>query len=53
VRRGSIAPGGLVLCEDGGGVQFIRGVTQRGDIFDFVAFGATCAMWDPWEHGAL
>jgi secreted PhoX family phosphatase len=28
--------GGLVLCEDGGGIQFIRGITRRGDIFDFV-----------------
>jgi uncharacterized protein len=26
--------GGLVLCEDGGGVQFIRGLTQSGEIFD-------------------
>jgi hypothetical protein len=28
--------GGLVLCEDGGGIQYIRGVTQRGAVFDFV-----------------
>ena len=28
--------GGLVLCEDGGGVQFIRGLTRRGEIFDLV-----------------
>ena len=28
--------GGLVLCEDGGGIQYVRGVTRRGDIFDFV-----------------
>lgn len=28
--------GGIVLCEDGGGVQFIRGLTQRDEIFDFV-----------------
>ncbi|MGH7671528.1 MAG: alkaline phosphatase PhoX [Gemmatimonadales bacterium] len=27
--------GGLVLCEDGGGVQFLRGLTRRGEIFDF------------------
>jgi uncharacterized protein len=26
--------GGLVLCEDGGGVQFMRGLTQSGEIFD-------------------
>ena len=28
--------GGLVICEDGGGIQFLRGITRRGDIFDFV-----------------
>lgn len=28
--------GGLVLCEDGDDVQFIRGLTQRGEIFDLV-----------------
>jgi hypothetical protein len=28
--------GGLVICEDGGGIQFVRGITRRGDIFDFV-----------------
>jgi hypothetical protein len=28
--------GGLVLCEDAGGIQYVRGVTRRGDIFDFV-----------------
>jgi hypothetical protein len=27
--------GGLVLCEDGGGVQFVRGLTPSGEIFDF------------------
>jgi secreted PhoX family phosphatase len=29
--------GGLVLCEDGGGQQFIRGLTAQGQIFDLVA----------------
>ena len=28
--------GGLVICEDGGGTQFLRGLTRQGDIFDFV-----------------
>lgn len=28
--------GGLVLCEDGGGEQFVRGLTRDGKIFDFV-----------------
>lgn len=27
--------GGLVLCEDGGGEQFVRGLDERGGIFDF------------------
>jgi len=27
--------GGLVLCEDGSGTQFLRGLTQSGQIFDF------------------
>jgi uncharacterized protein len=28
--------GGLILCEDGGGTQeFLRGLTQEGEIFDF------------------
>ncbi|NOK59301.1 MAG: DUF839 domain-containing protein [Chloroflexi bacterium AL-W] len=26
---------GLVLCEDGGGEQYLRGLTPRGQIFDF------------------
>jgi secreted PhoX family phosphatase len=29
--------GGIVLCEDGGGQQFLRGLTPQGQIFDFVA----------------
>jgi secreted PhoX family phosphatase len=27
--------GGLVLCEDGDGDQYLRGLTKRGQIFDF------------------
>ncbi len=27
--------GGLVLCEDGGGEQYVRGLNERGEIFDF------------------
>lgn len=79
--------GGLVICEDNDGLQFLRGVTRRGGIFDFVrqaepmaefcgacfgpdgeilffniqgsgrsrgrSFGATYAMWGPWERGTL
>ena len=29
--------GGLVVCEDGAGIQLLRGVTRQGEIFDFVA----------------
>ena len=28
--------GGLVICEDGGGTQYLRGLTPQGQIFDFV-----------------
>jgi secreted PhoX family phosphatase len=28
--------GGLVICEDGAGVQFLRGLTEEGLLFDFV-----------------
>ncbi|MBM3786716.1 MAG: DUF839 domain-containing protein [Acidobacteria bacterium] len=32
----AISPrGGIVVCEDGSGGQFLRGVTPAGDIFDF------------------
>jgi secreted PhoX family phosphatase len=27
--------GGLVVCEDGAGAQFLRGITPSGEIFDF------------------
>jgi secreted PhoX family phosphatase len=27
--------GGIVICEDGGGEQFLRGLTPSGEIFDF------------------
>jgi hypothetical protein len=27
--------GGLVICEDGGGAQYLRGVSQNGELFDF------------------
>jgi len=28
--------GGIVICEDGGGTQYLRGLTPQGRIFDFV-----------------
>jgi uncharacterized protein len=33
--------GGLVLCEDGGGKDLLRGVTDRGLIFDFAELTST------------
>jgi secreted PhoX family phosphatase len=35
--------GGLVICEDGGGAQFLRGLTRTGQIFDFVRSGSPTA----------
>ena len=29
--------GGLVLCEDGGGTEYVHGLTTEGDIFRFAA----------------
>ena len=47
--------GALLLCEDGGGDQYMRGVTLDGEIFDFALniqndyewAGATFAEADP------
>jgi secreted PhoX family phosphatase len=47
--------GGLLLCEDGGGDQYLRGITKSGGIFDFARneqndfewAGATFAEADP------
>ncbi len=27
--------GGLIICEDGGGAQYLRGISRAGEIFDF------------------
>ena len=79
--------GGIVLCEDGSGTNFVRGLTRGGAVFDVVrnnlndaewagacwapqgrtlfvnlqgstaeastTWGATYAIWGPWESGAL
>lgn len=79
--------GGIVLCEDGDGTNFVRGLTRDGAVFDLVrnnindsewagacwapqgrtlfvnlqgatseastTWGATYAIWGPWESGAL
>jgi uncharacterized protein len=41
--------GGIVLCEDAGSAQFLRGISPRGEIFDFarnlhnsIEFAGTC-----------
>src|SRR5688572_8652942 len=35
-QRRRVSPrGGLVLCEDGGGEQWLRGMSRSGQIFDF------------------
>jgi secreted PhoX family phosphatase len=84
----NISPrGGIVLCEDGEGTNFVRGLTRDGAVFDVVrnnintaewagacwapqgrtlfvnlqgataqastTWGATYAIWGPWESGAL
>jgi hypothetical protein len=79
--------GGIVLCEDGDGTNYVRGLTRGGAVFDLVrndindsewagacwapqgrtlfvnmqgataqassTWGATYAIWGPWESGAL
>jgi uncharacterized protein len=54
--------GALLLCEDGGGDQYLRGVTLRGEIFDFGLnlqtdhewAGATFAEADPrWDDAHI
>jgi len=79
--------GGIVLCEDGEGTNYVRGITRGGAVFDVVRndvndsewagacwapqgrtlfvnlqgstvqgssiWGATYAIWGPWESGAL
>ena len=37
--------GGVVLCEDGGGVQFLRGLTHNGRIFDFARNEVNNGEW--------
>ena len=37
--------GGLVLCEDGSGVQHVRGLTRRGEIFDLVRNDLNGSEW--------
>jgi secreted PhoX family phosphatase len=37
--------GGLVLCEDGSGVQHVRGLTRSGEIFDLVRNDLNGSEW--------
>jgi uncharacterized protein len=37
--------GGLVLCEDGSGVQHVRGLTRTGEIFDLVRNDLNGSEW--------
>jgi secreted PhoX family phosphatase len=79
--------GGIVICEDGAGTNYVRGITRSGSVFDLVrnnintsewagacwspqgrtmfvnmqgsttatssTWGATYAIWGPWEQGEL
>lgn len=79
--------GGIVICEDGSGTNYVRGLTRNGSVFDLVRnnintaewagacfspqgrtlfvniqgstrvtgadWGATYAIWGPWEQGEL
>jgi uncharacterized protein len=37
--------GGLVICEDGSGVQHLRGLTRSGEIFDLARNDASSTEW--------
>lgn len=37
--------GGIVLCEDNGGTNYVRGVTKQGEVFDFVRNNANRSEW--------
>ncbi|HLF76587.1 MAG TPA: alkaline phosphatase PhoX [Dehalococcoidia bacterium] len=37
--------GGIVLCEDGAGDQYLRGLTQQGEIFDFALNLSNSSEW--------
>jgi uncharacterized protein len=37
--------GGIVLCEDGGGVDHLRGLTKAGEIFDFAKNNLNTSEW--------
>ena len=37
--------GGIVICEDGAGTNYVRGITPGGDVFDFVRNNINDAEW--------
>ena len=37
--------GGIVLCEDGGGIDHLRGLTKAGEIFDFAKNNLNRSEW--------
>ena len=37
--------GGIVICEDGSGTCFVRGITRAGDVFDLVRNNVNTAEW--------
>ena len=37
--------GGIVLCEDSGGANLVRGLTRRGEVFDIVRNNVNDAEW--------
>jgi secreted PhoX family phosphatase len=37
--------GGIVICEDGRGTNFVRGITDDGEVFDFVRNNANDSEW--------
>ena len=37
--------GGIVICEDGAGTNYVRGITPRGEVFDFLRNNVNDAEW--------
>lgn len=37
--------GGIVICEDGAGTNYVRGITRTGEVFDLVRNNANTSEW--------
>lgn len=37
--------GGIVICEDGDGANYVRGITPRGEVFDIVRNNVSASEW--------